>query len=262
MSLKDLQRAWKASLCEDDTDQLAHYLEGDELSVKERLSVYQHAYWVRLVNTLSHAFPLLKLEMGSNPFRDMSVSFLQTHAPSGFSLHALGEELPGYLSAQLGDENPFVELAAWESMIRQIRLEENRGWLTITGIKERLMNHEPLLLQAHPSLRFLTQRHNTAERWFSFSEKKARPKQKLLSEPVCHAVWRRQDFCIRHMPISDEGMQEFQQLLKGQSLLEWCDYSDKSTPVEQAIQELTAKVIAWAEQGLLADSCRSHASRQ
>ncbi len=254
MSIKDLQRAWKTSLCDNDTDELTHYLEGDELSVKERLSVYQHAYWVRLVNTLSHAFPLLRLEMGNNAFREMSVAYLQTHAPSGFSLHQLGEELPTYLSAHYGEDDPLVELAAWELMVRQIRLETNTEWLSITGIRERLMKNEPLLLQAHPSMRFFTQQYNTAERWLAFSEKQARPKQAALAEPVCHVVWRRQDYCIRTMPICDGSMHEFQQLLKGQSLMEWCESSDSAIPVEQAIQDLTAKVVAWAEQGLLADS--------
>lgn len=251
MSIKDLQRAWKTSLCDNDTGELANYLEGDELSVKERLSVYQHAYWVRLVNTLSHTFPLLKLEMGSNAFREMSVAYLQTHTPSSFSLHDLGADLPGYLSAHYGEEDPIVELAAWELMVRQIRLEKNTEWLSITRIRERLINNEPLLLQAHPSMRFFTQQYNTAERWLAFSEKLARPKSASLVEPVCHVVWRRQDYCISTMPIDDESMHEFQQLLKGQSLLEWCENSDNAIPVEQAIQELTAKVIAWAEQGLL-----------
>ncbi len=251
--LKDMQRAWKKHLCEGDDTDLAPYLENDSLNSKERLSVYQNAYWVRLVNTLIHDFPLLALEMGNNTFKEMAAAYLKTHEPSGFSLHHLGEHLPRYLSAQLKENHPLVEMAHLERMIHLIRLADNQPILSMSHIKERLAQGEPLLLKIHASVRFFSGQYNTLERWQAFSEQCLRPKLETLSERKHHVLWRGNNHQVNAWLVNDETHHDLSALVTGKSLQEWCDSSSETLSLDAAINRLVNKVFLWAEKGLLVD---------
>jgi putative DNA-binding protein len=93
-------------------------------SSAERLSVYQHAYFARLLDVLRELFPCTRFAAGDEAFDELATGYLLRHPPHNYTLSRLADELPAYLEGTRprdGDWGLFlVELAQLEQAIDRI----------------------------------------------------------------------------------------------------------------------------------------------
>jgi hypothetical protein len=91
-------------------------------SAGERLAVYRHAYFARLLDVLRELFPCTRFAVGDELFDQFAAGYLQEHPPRSYTLGRLADKLVEYLDAtRPGDWGQFVvELARLEQSIDRI----------------------------------------------------------------------------------------------------------------------------------------------
>ena len=69
------------------------------LTAFERLEIYNHQYWYRVLGALAEDFPGLRTIVGSRKFHALSVAYLTAHPSRSFTLRNLGSHLAQWLAA-------------------------------------------------------------------------------------------------------------------------------------------------------------------
>lgn len=67
------------------------------LSALDRLAVYGHAYFARLLDCLREEYPVLKYALGAGVFDAFAAGYLQSYPSRSYTLFALGTEFPRFL---------------------------------------------------------------------------------------------------------------------------------------------------------------------
>ncbi len=68
-----------------------------ELSAAERLAIYGHAYYARLIECLGEVYPILQQALGKEVFDGFAFGYLQSYPSRSYTLNALGKDFPRYL---------------------------------------------------------------------------------------------------------------------------------------------------------------------
>ncbi|MGE5193093.1 MAG: putative DNA-binding domain-containing protein, partial [Deltaproteobacteria bacterium] len=95
------------------------------LTAIERLQIYNHAYFARLLECLREEYSVLAAALGSEIFDAFAVAYLQAHPSQSYTLGRLGTKFPDYLEqTRPGEINSTGAAAGWpEFMIDLARLE-------------------------------------------------------------------------------------------------------------------------------------------
>ncbi|MFV0445995.1 MAG: putative DNA-binding domain-containing protein [Planctomycetaceae bacterium] len=83
-------------LSPDDIEHVVH--RSTACSSEERLAVYSHAYFARLLECLQAEYSVLAQATGEEEFLSLATGYLLTHPPCSYTLCQLGARLPSYLA--------------------------------------------------------------------------------------------------------------------------------------------------------------------
>lgn len=94
----------------------------------QRLEVYAHAYYARLVECLKSIYPLFAKTVGDELFDQFAIAYLQRYPSQSYTLNRLGDRFPDFLEEtspargadELGFEDFLVGLAVTERSIDAI----------------------------------------------------------------------------------------------------------------------------------------------
>ncbi len=94
----------------------------------QRLEVYAHAYYARLIECLKSIYPLFAKTVGDELFEQFTVAYLQRYPSQSYTLNRLGDRFPDFLEEtsptqgtdELGFEDFLVGLAVAERSIDAI----------------------------------------------------------------------------------------------------------------------------------------------
>jgi hypothetical protein len=93
-------------------------------SAAERLAVYSHAYFARLLEVLRELFPCVRYAVGDELFDEFAVGYLVAHPPASYTLHRLADQFADHLEATRPKGNEqfafIVDLARLEHAIDQV----------------------------------------------------------------------------------------------------------------------------------------------
>lgn len=106
----------------------------ETLSAVQRMEIYSHAYYARLLDCLREEFPALRYSLGEELFDEFAVGYLQDYPSASYTLFELGSRFPRYLretrppraestvgSSQSADWADFlIDLAEWELVFNQV----------------------------------------------------------------------------------------------------------------------------------------------
>lgn len=97
-------------------------LPGRLQTAAERLAVYRHAYFARLLDVLREQFPCTRWAVGDELFDEFAVGYLERHPPHSYTLARLADRLVKYLDeSRPADWGQFiVELARLEQAIDRV----------------------------------------------------------------------------------------------------------------------------------------------
>jgi len=97
-SLREVQRAIRASLVERDDAAAAACILGDGLAPQQRLAVYRNTFASNLAGALRLSFPAVERLVGAEFFDNAARIFAHERAPASANLDDYGSEFPDFLS--------------------------------------------------------------------------------------------------------------------------------------------------------------------
>jgi len=198
-------------------------------SSAERIDVYAHGYWARLLDCLREDYPTLRSALGDDSFDAFAVGYLQTYPSQSYTLGKLGARFPQYLeeTSPQGDGSeawlvPLIELAEMERAVSDIFDApggETLGYLT----PEDLAAIEPkrratLRLTPLPTFRLLRFRSEVND-YFTALRGSTHPMEVPLADlGDTYLALSRREFVVRRHPISREQFELLTSLAAGASL--------------------------------------------
>jgi hypothetical protein len=119
------------------------------LTAEERLAIYAHSYWARLLECLGDVFPVLRRALGDEVFEGFAFEYLQRYPSRSYTLDRLGDRFPQFLEETRPPEGDWpdflVDLARLELTLAKV--------FDGPGVEGRkLLSHDDL--QALPPERF------------------------------------------------------------------------------------------------------------
>jgi hypothetical protein len=233
------------------------------LTALERLEIYHHAFYARLVECLREEFSVLEAALGSEIFGAFAVAYLQAHPSQSYTLGRLGAKFPDFLEETRPIAAPGTEgTANWpEFMIDLARLE-------------RLVNEvfdgpgsegEPLLdtgqLQAFPPERWpearllcvpclrLVKLNYPVNNYFTAIRRGGQPP---IPDPgVAHIAVTRRDYRVLRYPLEAAQYELLQALLNREQIGKAIELAAGATPLgdEQFADALRSWFQFWTAEG-------------
>jgi hypothetical protein len=91
---------------------------------EERLAVYSHAYYARLLECLTGEFDAVAKAAGAEAFTSLCAAYLQTYPPGSYTLSQLGARFPQYLQETRPPRQPDAAQPDWADLLIDLaRLE-------------------------------------------------------------------------------------------------------------------------------------------
>ena len=76
------------------------------LTAEERMGIYAHAYYARLLECLADCFPFLARALGAEVFESFAFEYLQRYPSRSYTLDRLGEDFPRFLEETRPEGDP------------------------------------------------------------------------------------------------------------------------------------------------------------
>ena len=183
------------------------------LSASERIGIYAHAYYARLLECLGESFPVLRRVLGAELFEPVAFEYLQKYPSNSYTLDRLGDRFAQFLeearAPDAGDPPAWPEmladLARFEHAIARVfdgpGLEGERPW---GGEDLRALGPEGFAsarLVPAPSLLLLTSRFPIND---LYTQARRAGEEDELTYPqpgIEHVALCRREFVVRRYPL-------------------------------------------------------------
>jgi hypothetical protein len=201
----------------------------EALTSAERLSIYNRAYFARLLECLAEQFPILRRTMGDELFGDFALAYLIACPSQSYTLGQLGTRFADYLAetrparaAGESDEPDWpeflVDLARLEWSIGEVfdgPGAEQEAPLDPARLQQIAPEDWPhLQLETVPCLRLLAQRFPVND-FYATVRKEDRVPEFPSPKPSYMALSRRQ-YVVRRFPLSQVQFEVLQALVDGE----------------------------------------------
>lgn len=252
-TLRELQALMQAAILRGDDALLAQLADGAHASRETLLGVYRHAYMARLVEVLSHEYPLMCRYMGEEPFRALARAFLTAHPSRTQNARWVGRSLPEF-ARQHWAERMHPEIAELGEIERAVSDAFDSADAPILCFAD-LAAIEPgawgqLTFERHPSVRLLHGETNAFGIWKALKDEAPVPPVHRPDQAEHWIVWRHGTTPkVRRMPYEEAMMCE--EAARGATFGALCQmlatYDDPDNAPLRAAQYLGA----WVESEML-----------
>jgi hypothetical protein len=228
------------------------------LAPAERLAIYQHAYFARLVDCLGESFPVLRKTLGEELFTRFAAGYLEAHPSQSYTLAELGRAFPSYLEETRptsDNASPLwpeflIDLARFESLLGEVfDAPGAEQWPPLDASSLARLGGAELLrarMVLNPSLRIARFRFPVAQFW-SEAQSQEEPRAIPAAQPCDVAVYRRR-YVVRHRPLESDESQLLAALKAGNMLLD--ALASLASPPTAA--QLETWFSQWTRQGIVA----------
>lgn len=195
----------------------------------DRVNVYAHGYWARLLHCLREDYPTLRAALGDDSFDAFAVGYLQTYPSQSYTLGKLGARFPQYLedTSPQGEGSdewlvPLIELAALERSVSDIFDApggETLGFLTPDELASiPASRRADLTLTPLPTFRLLRFRSEVND-YFTALRSSQQPMEVPLADlGETYLALSRREFVVRRHPLDREQFELLTSLAAGSSL--------------------------------------------
>ncbi|HEV7670952.1 MAG TPA: DNA-binding domain-containing protein [Thermoanaerobaculia bacterium] len=184
------------------------------LTASERIGIYAHAYYARLLECLGECFPVLRRLLGAELFEPIAFEYLQRYPSKSYTLDRLGDRFAQFLeetrSAEAGEAPAWPEmladLARFEHAIARVFDGpglEGEPPFSVEGLQA--LGAEGLAsarLIPAPSLRLLTFRFPLNDLYTAARQAGEEDELDFPTPGIEHVTLCRRDFVVRRYPLS------------------------------------------------------------
>lgn len=172
--LIELQRNFQAYLLYQAKAIKPAVISTDHVPAETRLEIYRHAYYGRLIEALSHDYPILYQSMDAEEFHCLCELFIQAFPSKYRSIRWFGNELAKWMrETKPYDDKPWLsDLAEFEWLLTEAFDAKDCAVMTVESMANIPFDHWPTLrFKLHPSIRQINLVWNTVSLWTSMKEK-------------------------------------------------------------------------------------------
>ncbi|RTE66585.1 DUF2063 domain-containing protein [Amphritea opalescens] len=173
-------------------DDIADYIIGDQqLDARQRLSIYQSGYRIRLREVIDNDHPVLGSYLGDQLFEQMTEGYIDAHPSTFRSLRHYCDRLPDYLrSDTFFSQYPHIaELARFERGLLSSFDAADRDTVSVADLQQIPPEQWPTLqLRFHPSLQLFNADMNVVEIWQSIKAERTPPN--VTQQTEYWVIWR------------------------------------------------------------------------
>jgi hypothetical protein len=224
-------------------------------TAEERLSIYAHAYYSRLLECLADSFPLLARALGEEVFQSFAFEYLQAYPSRSYTLDRLGESFPRFLEETRPDreapDSPswpdfLIDLARFDQALVQVfdgpgvEGQELLGPEAIAGLgPERFATSR---LEAVPCLRLLDFRF-PVNAYFSAVRQAGEDEEVPIPDPAPeHVALTRTDWVVRRFTLTATQHRLLEALLEGETVADAVARAAEAQPEEKSEDAFVAEV--------------------
>lgn len=249
-TLKELQEGMQAFVLEKNTDVAEDIIKPEDMDSVARLQVYRNAYYLRLIEILEGDYTVLYHLMGKEAFDAMACDYLDAFPSHHFSIQHVGKHLAKFLKNTDHIDSSYSELAEFEWAIHEALYAEDAEVLTLEDLSQ-LPPEEwaDMKLSLHPSVKLLTCRFNTMERWQSNNHGEGDIPSEQLPELRCQLIWRHDCeayFCV----LTAEQSYLVHAIAKNESFGDLCETMLKYFDEEEVVQWVANTLQTWLSEGI------------
>jgi len=241
-----------------------------------RLGVYHGAYRARLLETLRDTYGHTCRLLGDQAFDALALAYIERSPSTCRNLRWYGDTWPDFLadahegaSGVIGAGEPgdadgaggavgtmaprqdVAELARLDWALREAFDGPDDPVLSLRDLQQLAPEAWAVVrLRPHATVRCLTMRHNTLQRWHALDDERAVPQAEPLPEPGWVLVWRRDDRPHFRSMAAPEAW-AMQQLLAGQTWSALCEGLAQAWPDQDAATLAAQCLRRWVDEGVL-----------
>lgn len=219
----------------------------------ERLAVYAHSYWARLLECLQEDFPAVRAAIGNDAFDGLAIGYLAEHPSTSYTLAQLADRFADYLAATAPDDDfskAVVELTRLERAITDVfdlPGGETLGFLTVDELAAVPVERRgDVRLRPLPTFRLL-RFHFDVNQWFTALRKDAETAPPPDERETFVALSRR-GYVVRRHPLTTVQYELLTALDAGRTLAEALAAFDEN----ESPATLESWFAQWAAAGLFA----------
>jgi hypothetical protein len=224
---------------------------GDEDFRRRRLGIYFDAYRLRLAEVLGHDFDVLRQYVGDEVFETMARDYIAAHPSEFRNVRWFGHRFAGFLrnDPRFAATPALCELAELEWALGLAFDAPDKPvarFTELTTLPPDVWAH--ISFVAHPSLHLLSFRSNAPTIWKAIQDDGPPVAPASLDQPICWAVWRRDQATHFRSLASDEAWAA-EAMRKGRTFSEICDGMCAQVGEENAAASVASHLRTWVEDG-------------
>lgn len=194
-SLLEVQKRFSQTLLMKNNDIAAYLNESCISTLDSPVSIDQNAYFMRLLETISNDYPVLKQLLGAESFNILAVGYIEKQPSCCFSLRHFAKNLAMFLRQQTEyKKQPYLaELAELEWQLVDVFDLTDCPVADCTDMKGFTAYHWPLLkIKLHASVRWMFTHWNIIDIYQAFRTETKFPELSRLKILQQYLVWRKQ----------------------------------------------------------------------
>jgi hypothetical protein len=221
------------------------------LSALDRLDIYAHMYFFRILDVLRDAYPKVAAVLGEDAFHNLIVDYLVACPPAHPSLSRAGRGLPAFIVGHREHaQRPWlVELARIERAYVDLFDGPDTNPITVDDLRQ--LGPEPLV-----GLRItLVRCHALVENEFAVADLWRRLDRNEAAGEVARAresvvVWRA-GINVLHRDVDHGEAAHLRAVVRGTTIGRLCEEMGEGRNIDDAAQEVFNLVYRWAAAGLI-----------
>lgn len=251
--LRQLQASLQTHLLHDD-QAIANYITGDSPEmVSERLGIYQHAYYGRLLEVLGKYYePLVKF-LGDDKFYEMAEAYVKAYPSKYFTVDLFPQHLPQFLATAkpYADKPYLTELATFIWSVNSA-IDAPDGSILKTEKVGTIPQEDwaDMHFTLHPSTKLFTFAWNVVPIWLAALQNTEIP---ATEQTTCHAVIWRKGIQPYYYPLNQQDFWVLQALQEGKSFGEVCNGLLQWFPEDQVATHAVSLLLRWLNDEMFSD---------
>lgn len=235
------------------------------LTASERIGIYAHAYYARLLECLGESFPVLRRVLGPELFEPIAFEYLQRHPSKSYTLDRLGDRFARFLEEHRAADAG--EPPAWPEMLADLARFEHAIARVFDG--PGLEGEPPLAVEdlqtlgaegfaaarlvPAPSLRLLTFRFPLNDLYTAARRADEEDELQFPAPGIEHVALCRRDFVVRRYPLTPIEHALLASIVGGatvgEALAAAAEVAECSAPGEDLGPLLERSFAAWTVAG-------------
>ncbi|MEH6357609.1 MAG: DNA-binding domain-containing protein [Pseudomonadales bacterium] len=222
--LEQIQTEFRRHMTDGDEGIVQRIQSIGQISPAERVSIYDNAYFARLIGALATDYKVLGLALGDEEFAALAKAYILAKPSRYFTLRWFGQDLAQFLSEQKGvHAHLMAQLAAFEWAFVNAFVSADVSMRALEKIALVSAEAWPALnFNFHPSLQILEQSWDVLSYWRAGRAEEDLPDPTFFETPQKIIVWR-QDLMSRYKSLSLHEAVALEAAVRGLSFSEICE---------------------------------------